>query len=120
VYNKGILSRMMEPSAFYNMRALRRIQHVQNERAGKLNYLSIYVPLKDENRNVQGYINIPYFTSSRNLNQEISNFLVTLINLNAFIFLIAGVIAVLASIMRRSAGTGMMRSGAWWLSTTKW
>jgi signal transduction histidine kinase len=94
VYNKGILSRMMEPSAFYNMRALRRIQHVQNERAGKLNYLSIYVPLKDENRNVQGYINIPYFTSSRNLNQEISNFLVTLINLNAFIFLIAGVIAV--------------------------
>jgi len=94
MYNKGILSRMMEPSAFYNMRTLRRIQHVQTERAGKLSYLSIYVPLKDENRNVQGYINIPYFTSSRNLNQEISNFLVTLINLNAFIFLIAGVIAV--------------------------
>jgi nitrogen fixation/metabolism regulation signal transduction histidine kinase len=76
------------------MQSLRRIQHVQNEHAGRLSYLSIYVPLKDENRNVQGYINIPYFTSSRDLNQEISNFLVTLINLNAFIFLIAGVIAV--------------------------
>ena len=94
VYNKGILSRLMDPQAYYNMRSLRRIQHVQNERAGRLRYLSIYVPLKDENRNVQGYINIPYFTSSRDLNQEISNFLVTLINLNAFIFLIAGVIAV--------------------------
>lgn len=94
VYNKGILSRMMEPVAYYNMRNLRKIQHVQNEQAGALKYLSIYVPLKDENRNVQGYLNIPYFTSSRDLNQEISNFLVTLINLNAFIFLIAGVIAV--------------------------
>jgi nitrogen fixation/metabolism regulation signal transduction histidine kinase len=52
------------------------------------------VPLKDANRNVQGYINIPYFTSSRDLNQEISNFLVTLLSLNAFIFLISGVISV--------------------------
>lgn len=94
VYNKGILSRLMDPQAYFNMRSLRRIQHVQNEQAGRLSYLSIYVPLKDENRNVQGYINIPYFTSSRDLNQEISNFLVTLINLNAFIFLMAGVIAV--------------------------
>jgi nitrogen fixation/metabolism regulation signal transduction histidine kinase len=67
---------------------------VQNEEAGTLKYLSIYVPLKDENRNVQGYINIPYFTSSRDLNQEISNFLVTLLSLNAFIFLISGVISV--------------------------
>jgi two-component system, NtrC family, nitrogen regulation sensor histidine kinase NtrY len=50
--------------------------------------------LKHDNREVVAFINIPYFTSSRDLNQEISNFLVTIINLNAFIFLIAGVIAV--------------------------
>jgi signal transduction histidine kinase len=94
VYNKGILSRMMDPVAYYNMKNLRKIQHVQNEQAGRLKYLSIYVPLKDVNRNVQGYINIPYFTSSRDLNQEISNFLVTLLSLNAFIFLISGMISV--------------------------
>ncbi len=40
------------------------------------------------------YINIPYFTSKPELRQEISNFLVTIINLNAFIFLIAGLIAL--------------------------
>ena len=94
VYSKGILSPMMNPVAFYNMKTLRKIQHVQNEKTGRLSYLSIYVPVKDENRRLQAYINIPYFTSSRDLNQEISNFLVTIINLNAFIFLIAGVIAV--------------------------
>jgi two-component system, NtrC family, nitrogen regulation sensor histidine kinase NtrY len=40
------------------------------------------------------YLNIPYFSSQLDLKQEISNFLVTIINLNAFIFLIAGVIAL--------------------------
>jgi signal transduction histidine kinase len=94
VYSKGILSRLMDPLAYYNMRTLRKIQFVQNEKAGKLKYLSIYLPLKNDNREVVAFINIPYFTSSRDLNQEISNFLVTIINLNAFIFLIAGVIAV--------------------------
>jgi signal transduction histidine kinase len=94
VYSKGILSRMMDPLAYYNMRTLRKIQFVQDEQAGRLKYLSIYLPLKNEKRGVAAYINIPYFTSSRDLNQEISNFLVTIINLNAFIFLIAGVIAV--------------------------
>jgi nitrogen fixation/metabolism regulation signal transduction histidine kinase len=58
-------------------------------------YLSIYSPVRDENRRVYAYINIPYFTSKPELELEISNFLVTIINLNAFIFLVAGLIALL-------------------------
>jgi nitrogen fixation/metabolism regulation signal transduction histidine kinase len=46
---------------------------------------------------VYAYINIPYLNSQRELNQEISNFLVTLINLNAFIFVLAGAIAFLVT-----------------------
>lgn len=94
VYNKGILSRMMDPVAFYNMKRLRKIQYVQYEKYSRLKYLSIYVPVRDDQSKITAYLNIPYFASTRNLNQEISNFLVTIINLNAFIFLIAGVIAV--------------------------
>ncbi len=94
VYNKGILSRLMDPVAYYEMKRLRKIQFVQNEQYGKLKYLSIYVPVRNTKRVITAYLNIPNFTSSRDLNQEISNFLVAIINLNAFIFLIAGVIAV--------------------------
>lgn len=94
VYNKGILSRQMDPVAFFEMKRMRKIQFVQNERYGRLNYLSIYVPVRDSKNQIKGYLNIPNFTSSRDLNQEISNFLIAIINLNAFIFLIAGVIAV--------------------------
>ncbi len=94
VYNKGVLSKKMDPGAFYHLSRMRQVQHAQEEKIGNLSYLSIYAPVRDEEGKVYEYINIPYFTSQRELNQEISNFLVTIINLNAFIFLVAGLIAL--------------------------
>ncbi|HET9057997.1 MAG TPA: HAMP domain-containing sensor histidine kinase [Chitinophagaceae bacterium] len=95
VYSKGLLSEKINPNAFFRLTKMRQIQHVQNEKIGKRNFLSIYVPVRDNNGSVYAYLNIPSFYSSDELNQEISNFLVTIINLNAFIFLIAGLIALL-------------------------
>ena len=94
VYDKGILSKKMNPSAFYHLSFLREVHHAQEERIADISYLSIYAPVRDANGNVSAYLNIPYFASQQELNQEISNFLVTIINLNAFIFLVAGVIAL--------------------------
>ena len=94
VYTKGVLSKKMDPLAFYHLSRLRQVQHAQEERIGNFSYLSIYSPVRDEDGNAYAYINIPYFTSKPELDQEISNFLVTIINLNAFIFLIAGLIAL--------------------------
>jgi nitrogen fixation/metabolism regulation signal transduction histidine kinase len=84
----------MDPAAFYHLNRLRQVQHAQKEKIGNLSYLSIYAPVREEDGKLYAYINIPYFTSQAELNQEISNFLVTIINLNAFIFLIAGLIAL--------------------------
>lgn len=95
VYNKGLLSEKMEPNAYFHLTKLRQIQHVQEEKIGTREFLSIYVPVRDEHGAVYAYLNIPSFYSPDELNQEISNFLVTIINLNAFIFLVAGLIALL-------------------------
>ncbi|MCW3109403.1 MAG: nitrogen regulation protein NtrY [Segetibacter sp.] len=95
MYNKGILSRMMDPNAFYRLRFNKEIQVIQEEKVSNFAYLSIYVPIKDENGELYAYLNIPYLNTQKELNQEISNFLVTLIVLNAFIFVIASAISVL-------------------------
>lgn len=95
VYTKGVLSKKIDPTAFYHLNRLRQVQHKQEEKIGNFTYLSIYSPVRNEEGRVDAYINIPYFTSKPELRQEISNFLVTIINLNAFIFLIAGLIALL-------------------------
>lgn len=92
-YNKGLLSRKIDPLAYYKLSSEYLVQTIEDEKVGTLSYMSIYVPVRDEAGQTYAYLNIPYFTSQNELKQEISNFLVTLINLNAFIFLIAGLIA---------------------------
>ena len=94
VYEEGILSTKIHPDAFYHMNRMREVQYVQKEKLSSLSYWSIYSTVRNEQGEVVNYLNIPYFSSQIDLKQEISNFLVTIINLNAFIFLIAGVIAV--------------------------
>ena len=92
-YSKGIVGNKMDPMAYYHIHQLKEIQFFKEEAIGKLNYLSNYVPVIDETGKEYAYLNIPYFTSQSKLRQEISNFLVAIINLNAFIFLIAGIVA---------------------------
>ena len=94
VYKKGILSYKMHPVAYFHLNRMREVQHVQEENLSSLDYLSIYSVVRDDQGIVRNYLNIPYFSSQLDLKQEISNFLVTIINLNAFIFLIAGIIAL--------------------------
>ncbi|MDE3213318.1 MAG: GHKL domain-containing protein [Bacteroidota bacterium] len=92
-YKKGIVSEKMDPIAYYHLNQLKEVQYSREQLIGSLEYLSNYVPVRDELGNEYAYLNIPYFESQNNLQAEISNFLLTIINLNAFIFLIAGIIA---------------------------
>ena len=95
VYDEGILSRRMNPVAYWQMRRKGKLQYVQTEEYGQLTYMSIYRSFRMPGPSPQAYVNIPYFASNRGLRQEISGFLVALINLNTFVFLISGVISVL-------------------------
>lgn len=94
-YIKGILSTKMDPVAFRHLHSGREIQYLQKEKIGTLSFVSDYIPVTDVHGNDIAYLNIPYFTSQTRLEQEISNFLITIINLNAFIFLIAGIVALI-------------------------
>ena len=94
IYNKGVLSEKMNPVAFHNLNNLKAVQFVTDEQMGKVDYISVYSPVRDEEGNAYAYLNIPSYSTQGELKQEISNFLVTIINLNAFIFLVAGAIAL--------------------------
>ncbi|BAV04705.1 His Kinase A (phospho-acceptor) domain-containing protein [Filimonas lacunae] len=95
IYNKHVLSTKMEPRAFYALNYEKQTQKIQTETVDNFSFLSIYVPVKFKDGHTYAYINIPYLNSQSELNQEISNFLLTLINLNVFIFVLAGAIAML-------------------------
>jgi two-component system nitrogen regulation sensor histidine kinase NtrY len=93
-YNIGIVSTRMDPVAYYHLNKQKEVQYFKEEKIGSLSFVSNYVPVIDETGREYAYLNIPYFTSQSKLKLEIANFLVTIINLNAFIFLIAGIVAL--------------------------
>lgn len=93
-YSKGVISKKMHPVAYYHLNKKKEVQFFEEEQIGKLLFLSNYVPVIDASGREYAYLNIPYFTSESKLQEEIANFLVTIINLNAFIFLVAGIIAL--------------------------
>ena len=84
----------MNAGAYYAMRYNRNTQYIQSEKVVDYTYSSIYVPIKNEQGATLAYLNIPSINSENELNQEISNFLITIINLNALIFIMAGGIAI--------------------------
>ena len=95
VYNRGILSTQISPLAYYQMLQMRKIEYVHKEGISNLSFSSIYGPIRNSEGKTFAFLNIPYFTSQLELNQEISDFFVTLINIIAFIFVITGIIALL-------------------------
>lgn len=94
IYNKGMVSNRMRPDAYYQLNALGKSILIQDEKIAGLSYLSAYEPLRDEHGVALGYINVPLFSSEKDLNFQISNIVVTLINLYAFIFLISSIVTV--------------------------
>ncbi len=97
IYDEGIIEGLMNSDAFYSLRIQQRSQHIQTESIGQLNYLAAYTPIRNENNQILGYLNLPYFTQESKLRNEISSVIVTLVNLYVFLFLIVGIISFLLS-----------------------
>ncbi len=95
IYNRKLVDNKMNPEAYMQVYAYNQASFKQEEKIGTLPFLSVYKTIINENGKTIACINIPYLNAEAELNQEISGFIATLMNLNAFIFLIAGAIAYL-------------------------
>lgn len=97
IFNKQLLSEKMNPIAYDALNKNKSTRYLQSEKIAGFKFLSIYVPINNADGNIYAFVNIPFLNSQTELNQEISSFLSTLMNLNAFIFLLAGAIAYMAT-----------------------
>jgi len=94
IYTRQVLSDRIDPNAFYELHYNQSTRFVQKEQIGTYDFQSIYTPVKDEKGETIAYLNIPSLSALNELEEEISDFLVTLIILNALSFIFAGAIAV--------------------------
>ncbi|MCC6818535.1 MAG: HAMP domain-containing histidine kinase [Bacteroidia bacterium] len=93
IYFEGWFSPYMNPNAQFELIQNRQYSIKQIERIGQLEYLSYYTSLFDENRNLFGYVHLPYFSKSLDLKNEFSNYLGSLLNISTLLLMISLLIA---------------------------
>jgi signal transduction histidine kinase len=97
IFNEKLISRRMNPNAFYQLTVNNSSLYIHNETIGKQNYLSAYIPFINNQNRVIAYLNLPYFAKENDLKREISSFLVAYINIYVILMALSILLALVIS-----------------------
>jgi two-component system, NtrC family, nitrogen regulation sensor histidine kinase NtrY len=97
VFDEGMISRKMDSKAFNELTTNKKTLYIHEENIGNLIYQSAYVPFRNDDNNLIGYINLPYFAKQSELKKEISTFLIAFININIILTALAIIIALVVA-----------------------
>jgi nitrogen fixation/metabolism regulation signal transduction histidine kinase len=87
----------MHPAAYQMLAVENAAEYVHEENIGRLQYLSAYVPFRNQDNRLLAYLNLPYFTRQQVLTAEISNSVVAVVNFYVLLITISILIAVFIS-----------------------
>jgi len=97
LFDSELLSRRMEPNAFYNLSILKGTIFMHNEQIGLQDFYSVYIPFRSIENQTAAYLNLPYFAKQNELEKEISGFLVAYLNIYVFLILLTLALTILIS-----------------------
>ncbi len=97
IYEKHLLGPYINYNALVKLLKNRFVEYIDQESIGNLTFTSAYTIVNDNNRNIRGFINIPYFANSQEMHKEILDLLVTLGNIYIVMFLFTVLIAFILS-----------------------
>ena len=97
IFEEGLVSGRMDPEAYKSLVVDRNSILIHHESIGTMQFNSAYLPLYNDQNNLLGYINLPYFSRQDELKKEISSFLVTFINIYILLILFGIFITILIS-----------------------
>ncbi len=95
IFKEGLVGERMNPLAMYQMLFNAQSQFVQIEEIEGMQFLSAYVPFYNNEGVLMAYLNLPYFARSTDLKNEISNFIVALLNIYVLLIVLALVIGLI-------------------------
>jgi len=97
VFDEGLVSRKMDPIAYQHLLVEQSTEYMHQEQIGRLSYLSAYVPLRNTDNKVVGYLNLPYFARQGELQREIATFVVAIINIYVLLIVLVLIAAIIIS-----------------------
>jgi len=94
IFEKGLMGKKMNTEAYREMVVNNSGKFIHQENIGDLSYLSAYVPFVNDENELLGYLNLPYFTKQSELKKETYTIILAVVNIYFFLILISIVIAV--------------------------
>jgi len=97
IFNRGLIGKEMHPKAYFELISEGKTEYIQTESIGNLEYSAVYIPLRNENNKIIAFINLPYFSDTNKVKKNISDVLMTILNLYLVLFLLTALLSVLIS-----------------------
>ena len=97
VFTSSLFSNRMDAKAYYELNFLKNSFFIQDEKIGKQSFLSAYLPFRNQDNKSVAYLNLPYFAKQFELEEEVSGFIVTFLNIYLFLLFITIIISIIIS-----------------------
>lgn len=81
LFTSGFISDRLHPEAVDFLKNKNLTEFVRNEHIGKLDYISAYAPLIDEDGRTVAFLNVPYFLKQKEINEELTESVNSLVNI---------------------------------------
>jgi two-component system nitrogen regulation sensor histidine kinase NtrY len=89
LFDAGLSSKLINPLAITDFSKIKSSNFSTHDKIGVLNYLSLYTPLYNTTGVFIGYMNLPYFARQSDLEEGLSDYITTLLNVYVVLFLIS-------------------------------
>ena len=97
LYNERFRSKYMNPIMYNQLTKGESSSVIGEERISDLTYISAYTIITDNDLEVRGFLNLPYFSNRVDLYRDISDYTVTILNLFILVFLLVFLVTAIIS-----------------------
>ena len=97
IFEEGLISTKMDSEAYLQLAINEKTEFVHKEDIGTFDFLSAYIPFRNQDREVLAYLNLPYFAKQEEVKKEISTFFIALFNVYVVLILLSVIIALVVS-----------------------
>jgi two-component system, NtrC family, nitrogen regulation sensor histidine kinase NtrY len=97
IFQKGLVGMQINADAYKGLTYDMMAQLINTEQIGSMQYISAYMPFKNDENKLLAFLNVPYFTRQEEFTAEVSGMVVTVINIYVILFLVTLLIGIVIS-----------------------
>ncbi|MCD6112582.1 MAG: GHKL domain-containing protein, partial [Bacteroidales bacterium] len=97
IFKNGFVSKQMNIIAFNELKKKKKNLFIHKEKIGNYEFLSAYMPFRNDQNKLVAYLNLPYFVKQDDYKKEISAFIVTYVSIYLILIVFAIYITLIIS-----------------------